>query len=58
MFKDIKAEFNKITWVGKKELVKKSRIVIVASIVLGVLISMIDYLTIAGIDKIIPFFGG
>ena len=42
-FKNLKSEFKKCTWPKKEELAKQSALVIVVSVVLGVLISGIDW---------------
>ena len=41
-FKGLKAEFKKIIWPGKESLVKQSVSVIIASIVLGLVIALLD----------------
>ena len=41
-FEGVKAEFKKINWPGREELIRKTGLVIVISLVLGALISVID----------------
>ena len=41
-FKSVKAEFKKIVWPNKESLLKQSVSVIVASIVLGAVIALLD----------------
>ena len=53
MWESLKSEFHKITWISRKNAIKKSSIVVVASIVLGVIISMIDFISKFGVDKIV-----
>ncbi len=41
-FDGVKAEFGKIRWAGRQELLRKSGLVVLISLVMGVLISVID----------------
>ena len=41
-FAGVKAEFRKIKWTGRQELMKKTGLVVVISVVLGAIISVID----------------
>ncbi len=52
-FKGLKAEFNKIVWPNKITLAKESTAVIVVSILLGVIISIVDFVIKNGIDFIV-----
>ncbi|MFI3172596.1 MAG: preprotein translocase subunit SecE [Eubacteriales bacterium] len=52
-FKGIKAEFNKIIWPNKITLAKESTAVIVVSILLGVIITIVDFIVKYGIDIIV-----
>lgn len=52
-FKGLKAEFNKIIWPNKITLAKESTAVIVVSILLGVIISIVDFIVKSGIDVIV-----
>lgn len=52
-FKGLKAEFNKIIWPNKITLAKESTAVIVVSILLGVIISIVDFVVKSGIDVIV-----
>ena len=49
----VKAEFRKIIWPTKEDLVKKTVTVSVVSIILGVIIAILDFLIQHGIDFLI-----
>lgn len=53
LFKTLKAEFGKIVWPSKQNLVKKTTATIVVSVCLGALIALIDFLFKTGINLII-----
>ena len=52
-FKGLKAEFNKIIWPDKETLTKQSAVVIVATIVLGIAIALLDLIIKFGLNIII-----
>ena len=49
----LKAEFNKIVWPDKKSLGKQTAAVVVLSVVLGVIITIVDFLVQYGVDFIV-----
>ncbi len=49
----LKAEFNKIVWPDKKSLGKQTTAVVALSIVLGVIITVVDFVVQYGIDFLI-----
>ena len=49
----LKAEFSKIIWPTKNDIVKQTGVVVVITFILGVLISIIDNIVQFGLDKII-----
>ena len=49
-FKSLKAEFNKIIWPNKDDLVKQTVAVTVVSVILGTLITVIDSVVQYGIN--------
>ena len=52
-FNGLKAEFRKIIWPSKEDLVKQTGVVIVISVLLGALISVVDVIMQYGIDFLI-----
>lgn len=52
-FENLKIEFTKIIWPSKEEVTKQSAAVIVASVVVGLIIVVIDTLIKSGIDFLI-----
>ncbi len=49
----VKGEFRKIIWPTKDDLVKQTTAVTVASIILGIIIAILDFLIQHGIDWLI-----
>lgn len=49
-FKGLKAEYNKIVWPDKETLLKQSVAVVCISIVLGAIISLLDFAMQYGVD--------
>ena len=49
----VKAEFRKIIWPTQQDLAKKTTVVIVCSVILGVIIAILDFLIQHGIDFLI-----
>ena len=52
-FDGLKAEFKKIIWPDRKSLVKQTGAVVAVSIVLGVIISILDFLFQYGVDILV-----
>ena len=51
----VKAEFKKITWPDRDELVKQSIAVALISIVIGAIIAVLDFLLQYGVDFLTTF---
>lgn len=49
----LKAEYNKIVWPDKKSLGKQTAAVVALSVVLGVIITVLDFLVQYGVDFIV-----
>ncbi len=49
-FTGVKAEFQKISWPSKEDLLKQSTAVVVVSILLGAIIALLDYLAQYGVN--------
>ena len=49
-FKGVKAEFKKISWPDKDDLLKQSVAVVCISVVLGAIIAVLDFLMQYGVD--------
>lgn len=49
----MKAEFGKIVWPSKDDIVKQSTVVIIASVALGFIIAGVDYLIQIGLTYIV-----
>ena len=41
-FKNVKAEFKKIIWPGRRDVAKQTLVIIVVTIILGVLVKLLD----------------
>ncbi|MDD6435185.1 MAG: preprotein translocase subunit SecE [Clostridiales bacterium] len=52
-FKGLEAEFKKIIWPDRTTLTKRTSAVVIASIVLGAIITVIDVLVRSGIELLI-----
>ena len=52
----VKAEFRKIIWPTRDDLIKKTGTVTIVSIVLGVIIAILDFLIQNGIDFMLGLF--
>lgn len=52
----VKAEWHKIIWPARDDLVKKTGTVAVVSVVLGVIIAILDFLIQNGIDWLLGVF--
>lgn len=56
-FADYKAEFKKIVWPSKPEVVKKTATVVVTSLIIGAIIFCMDTVFTAGYSTIIGLLG-
>ena len=52
----VKAEWHKIIWPTREDLIKKTATVSVVSVVLGVIIAILDFLIQNGIDVLLGLF--
>ena len=49
----VKAEWRKIIWPSRDDLVKQTGVVVVVSVILGVIIAILDFIIQHGIDFLI-----
>ena len=54
-FKGVKAEFKKISWPDRKSTLRQSVAVVVISVVVGVIIAVLDYAILNGVDYFTSF---
>ena len=52
-FKGLKAEFKKIIWPDRKSLTKETVAVVAASVLLGVIIAIVDFIARIGIEFLV-----
>ena len=52
-FKNLKAEFKKIIWPDKKTIVKETTAVVIVTIILGLVISLLDFIITYGVDLLV-----
>ncbi len=52
-FKGLKAEFKKIIWPDQKTLVRETSAVLIVSVLLGVIISALDFIIRFGIEFLV-----
>lgn len=52
-FAGLKAEFKKIIWPDKQSLVRQTTAVVAVSVVLGLIITLLDYIIQYGIDILV-----
>ena len=52
-WKGLKSEFSKIIWLNRKTVIKQTVIVIVVTIIVGVLITIIDFYSQLGLKQIV-----
>ena len=57
-FKGLKAEFKKIIWPTRKDIVKETAVVAVTSIILGLIIVVVDMIINLGINVLINLYDG
>ena len=53
-FKDLKSEFKKVVWYGRKQTIKSTALVIVCLVVVSAVVSLIDI----GLSSVIMWLGG
>ena len=51
--KGVKAEFGKIVWTKKKDLIKQTVLVVVVALILGVLITAVDSVVLEGSNLLV-----
>jgi preprotein translocase subunit SecE len=51
-FKDSYAELRKVVWPGKEDVIASTKVVIVSTIVMALVLGLIDFVLVAGIDLI------
>ncbi len=49
-FKGVKAEFKKITWPDRTSLVKQCIAVVASAVVIGVIIAILDFIILYGVN--------
>ena len=49
----LKAEFRKIIWPTKEQLAKETTAVVIASVILGVIIALLDFVIQYGVDFLV-----
>ncbi len=52
-FTGLKAEFAKIIWPTKEQLAKETTAVVIASVILGVIIALLDFIIQYGVDFLV-----
>ena len=52
-FEGLKAEFRKIIWPNRQDLVKQTTAVVVVSVVLGIIIALLDFVVQNGIGFLV-----
>ena len=52
-FKEVKSELKKVTWPGKKQVIKSTLVVIAAVLIIGVVIWVLDILFGLGLRAIV-----
>ena len=52
-FEGLKAEFRKIIWPTREDVVKETTAVVVVSVIVGAIIAMIDFLVQNGVDWLV-----
>jgi preprotein translocase subunit SecE len=51
-FKDSYAELRKVVWPTREDVIASTKVVIVSTIVMAVVLGLIDFVLVAGIDVI------
>ncbi|MBL8968790.1 MAG: preprotein translocase subunit SecE [Spirochaetaceae bacterium] len=51
-FKDSYAELRKVVWPSKDDVIASVKVVVVSTLVMAVVLGLIDFLLVAGIDLI------
>ena len=52
-FKGVSNEFKKIIWSDKKTVAKQTAAVVVVSVMLGVIIAIVDFASLYGVDLLV-----
>ena len=52
----LKAEFRKIIWPNRQDLVKQTTAVVAVSVVLGIIIALLDFIVQNGIDFLVSLY--
>ena len=52
-FKNLKAEFKKIIWPDKKTIAKETAAVVIVTIILGLVISLLDFIITHGVNLLV-----
>ena len=53
-FKDLKSEFKKVVWYGRKQTIKSTALVIVCLVIVAAVVSLVDI----GLSSVIMWLGG
>jgi len=51
-FKDSYAELRKVVWPGREDVLASVKVVVVSTVVMALVLGLIDFLLVAGIDLI------
>jgi preprotein translocase, SecE subunit, bacterial len=51
-FKDSYAELRKVVWPGKEDVIASTKVVLVSTLVMAIVLGLIDYVLVLGIDVI------
>lgn len=51
-FQSLKQEFKKITWPGRKQLARETTVVLVVAVLIGAVISVVDWLLGLGLEHL------
>jgi preprotein translocase subunit SecE len=51
-FKDSYAELRKVVWPGREDVVASTKVVLVSTLVMALVLGLIDYVLVIGIDVI------
>jgi preprotein translocase subunit SecE len=51
-FKDCIAELKKVVWPGREDVIASTKVVLVSTLVMAMILGLIDFLLVSGIDVI------
>ena len=51
-FKDSIAELKKVVWPGREDVIASTKVVLVSTLVMAMILGLIDFLLVSGIDVI------